>query len=97
MEAKTMTLVEELQQHCGCYSDRDEHHHCISCRAAEALEEAQKALEPFAKHARLLEEARQDGFVAHAGPMDADDLRLARSVHSKLKGVDPTQGERGDP
>ncbi len=82
MEAKTMTLVERLRMLSKMIalgdriqwgSDSE-----IMEEAASLLEEAEKALEPFAN--AVIGEFINDDEIAD------DDFRLARSVRDKLKG-----------
>lgn len=90
MEAKTLTLVDELGQHCGCYSDRDQHHHCVACRAIDALEAAERALKPFAEahvsSAAVAMLGRDAQRLRCSAFTTLGDFEFARSVRDKIKG-----------
>ena len=85
MEAKTMTLKERLKWNAELTIRRDLSlgMNALLLEAATALEEAERALEPFAKAGGLVGPNEPDGVgvICYAG-----DLRLARSVRDKLKG-----------
>jgi hypothetical protein len=90
-EAKTMTLepkpisprrLRALAQTAGPTIE----HHFAMLQAATALEAAEKALEPFAKHGAYLEEENLSGHVVHTGPLKFVNFIDARTVHSMLRG-----------
>ena len=102
MEAKTMTLVERLADF-HLTTDLAKADLALISDAISLLEAAEKALKPFAnQNMEAIEHYPAECGVsvqcgAYAGGVQLADLRLARSVRDKIKGinnpVDPTPGE----